>query len=308
MVLHGHGTVEEHSLPYEHEEWTSVMETWQGPGIPYTVLFDEDPRQGRPVPPAVQAIYGDWRLPEFADRPYVYANFVTAHDGRVSFNMPGALGGGSVSLFNRHDQWLMGLLRARADAVLVGDNTLRLESEHVWTAEAIFPDDAAAFASLRRVEGRQDLPLQVFASHDGNIYAGAAIFRVPGIRIVVATTTAGVARARAALDHFGCVAYLDLGAERTDLSALMGALYREHGVRTLLCEGGPRLYGSLLAAGEVDDEFLTLSPMVIGNHKDGPPRPSLVEGVAFDPASAPRSGLISVRRAGDYLFLRSRYR
>jgi riboflavin biosynthesis pyrimidine reductase len=45
----------------------------------------------------------------------------------------------------------MGLLRARADAILVGDNTLRAETEHLWTAAAIFPDDAAAFAAALSV-------------------------------------------------------------------------------------------------------------------------------------------------------------
>ena len=53
-----------------------------------------------------------------------------------------------------------------------------------------------------------------------------------------------------------------------------------YGVATVLCEGGPRAYGSLLAAGCLDDESLTLSPAVIGATPDRP-RPSLVEGVAF---------------------------
>jgi riboflavin biosynthesis pyrimidine reductase len=233
---------------------------------------------------------------------------VISHDGRVSFNLPDALGAGSVSLGNRHDQWLMGLLRARADAVLVGDNTLRLEPEHVWTSAWIFPEDSAAFAGLRQAEGREKLPLQVFASLDGTVPAEAAIFQHPGIRIVIATTTPGIARARALLARYTCVEYLDLGPERTDLTLLTRALYRDYGVRSLLCEGGPRLYGSLLAAGEIDDEFLTVSPITLGNPATGTPRPSLVEGVAFDPATAPRAGLISVRRAGDFLFLRSRYR
>jgi riboflavin biosynthesis pyrimidine reductase len=284
------------------------MVSWYGPGSPYTVLFDEDTRPGRGLPPAARALYGDWRLPELDGRPYVYVNFVVSRDGRVSFNLPGALGAASVSLFNRHDQWLMGLLRARADAVLVGDNTLRLEPEHIWTAAGIFSEETAAFAALRQAEGRATLPLQVFASFDGNILAEAAIFRQPGIRIVIATTTPGIARARALLDHSTCVEYLDLGAERTDIRLLTQALYRDYGVRSLLCEGGPRLYGSLLAAGEVDDEFLTLSPLVLGNAATGIPRPSLVEGVAFDPTTAPCCSLISVRRAGDHLFLRSRYR
>jgi 5-amino-6-(5-phosphoribosylamino)uracil reductase len=99
-----------------------------------------------------------------------------------------------------------------------------------------------------------------------------------------------------------------MGAEPTDLRLLTHTLYRDYGVRSLLCEGGPRLYGSMLVAGEVNDEFLTISPIAVGNPAGGTPRPGLVEGVAFDPATVPRSTLVSVRRAGDYLFLRSRYR
>jgi len=86
----------------------------------------------------------------------------------------------------------------------------------------------------------------------------------------------------------------------------MAALRHDYGVRTLLCEGGPRVYGSLLGAGLVDDEFLTLSPGVIGS-EPGKRRPGLVEGRAFTPQNAPRSALVSLRRAGDHLFLRSRY-
>jgi len=84
----------------------------------------------------------------------------------------------------------------------------------------------------------------------------------------------------------------------------------DRGYGRLLCEGGPRAYGSLLRAGQIDDEFLTLSPIVIGNHPAGAGRhrPSLIEGVAFAPGETPVQRLLSVRRAGDLLFLRSRYR
>src|SRR3954451_4747163 len=101
------------------------------------------------------------------------------------------MGGGDISRFNRHDQWLMGLLRARADAILVGDNTVRLESEHVWTAEHIFPDDAASWRALRRQEGRAAVPLHVFLSLHGDIPADAAVFNQPDIPILIATTADG---------------------------------------------------------------------------------------------------------------------
>jgi riboflavin biosynthesis pyrimidine reductase len=79
-------------------------------------------------------------------------------------------------------------------------------------------------------------------------------------------------------------------------------------VRSLLCEGGPTLYGAFVAAGLVDDEFLTLSPLLIGNPTMAAARPGLIEGVGFVPDAAPRVRLLSVRKAGEFLFLRSTYR
>ena len=93
---------------------------------PFTLLFDET-RPQPSLPEAICAFYaGDWHIPDPKERPYIYSNFVISRDGRVSFNEPGHLGGGEVSGFNPHDRWLMALLRARADAIIMGDNTLRL--------------------------------------------------------------------------------------------------------------------------------------------------------------------------------------
>ncbi len=50
---------------------------------------------------------------------------------------------------------------------------------------------------------------------------------------------------------------------RVDLAALL-RLQREQGVRSLLCEGGPTLHGSLQALGLVDELFLTISPKLAG--------------------------------------------
>ncbi|HEX5714422.1 MAG TPA: dihydrofolate reductase family protein [Solirubrobacterales bacterium] len=61
--------------------------------------------------------------------------------------------------------------------------------------------------------------------------------------------------------------------EPADLPALLRAL-REEGVRALLCEGGPRLHGSLQAAGLVDELFLTIAPKLSG----GEAAPRILEG------------------------------
>jgi riboflavin biosynthesis pyrimidine reductase len=282
-----------------------------GPGTPFVALLDEDAGPGLRLPEPFRRIYGgDWPLPApAAQYPYTYSNFVVSRDGRVSFSEPGHLGGGDVSRFNAHDRWLMGLLRARGDAVLSGDNTLRLDPPLLLTPDYIFPVDAAAFAALRAAEGRPAVPLHVLLSLEGDLPAEATVFARSEIPVLIATTTRGVATARAVLGDRANVVVRDFGDERVEPAALLAVLRQEYGVRSLLCEGGPRTYGSLLAAGQVDDEFLTLSPIIIGQHPPGTgrPRPSLVEGIAFAPSQAPTQRLLTVRRAGDHLFLRSRY-
>jgi riboflavin biosynthesis pyrimidine reductase len=59
-----------------------------------------------------------------------------------------------------------------------------------------------------------------------------------------------------------------------DLVALLRSL-REEGVRALLCEGGPRLHGTLQASGLVDELFLTIAPKLVGGEA-----PRILEGAA----------------------------
>jgi riboflavin biosynthesis pyrimidine reductase len=287
-----------------------VAEPPGGPGRPFERLLDVDTSAGLSLPETLQLLYdGDWRLPPpTSERPYTYANFVTSHDGRISFAEPGQWGGGAISRQNRHDQWLMGLLRARADAILVGETTLQREPTHDWTAEAIFPDDAPAWQELRQREGRAPVPLHIFLSQAGDLPRAAAVFDRAEIPVLIATTVEGAAEAESRVGDRPNVAVEAWGTEWVDLPQLLHALRTKRGLRTLLCEGGAHVYGALLAAQQLDDTFLTLSPIVVGNYpRDaGPVRPSLVEGVAFPPEQPPHLRLLSVRRHGDYLFLRSR--
>lgn len=184
---------------------------------------------------------------------------------------------------------------------------MRRDGAHLWTTEFIVPVDAPAFAALRRLEGRAVAPLQVFLSLDGDIdVSKAEVFAQSTFHVVVATTTRGATRLRTQRAREARLDILELGDETVDVRALLRALRDDYGAETVLCEGGPRAYGSMLAAGCVDDEFLTLSPLVIGAAPDIP-RPSLVEGVAFPAFDPPRSRPLSLHRAGEMLFLRSHY-
>lgn len=279
----------------------------RGPGEPFESLIDAPAEAGDALPPEFEAVYGGrWNIPPAGERPYVYINFATSRDGRVSFSTPGHASGGDVTGFNAHDRWLMGLLRARADAILMGDNTLRTEPNHLWTPGHIFPGDKAAFDDLHALEERRSPTLVVFLSLKGDLPHEAAVFD-ENIDIVVATTQLGAGTARTLNSRAARVDVLELGADGVDVTRMMAVLKSDYGVERLLCEGGPRVYGSLLEAGQVDDEFITLCPIMIGNSQEGPHRPSLIEGVSFAPGKAPRSRVLGLRRAEHHLFLRSRY-
>lgn len=272
----------------------------------FTALFD-DQRGAPSLHEPARAIYGgDWVPLDRDDRPYIFSNFVMSRDGRISFNEPGQSGGGEVSGFSEHDRWVMALLRARADAVLVGDNTLRTSPEHRWTSEYIYPEDVAFFDAVRAADGRVGHPIQIFVSLEGDLEPTSEVLQRPDLDVIVATTTRGADRART-ISAAGSLRVLALGDDAVDLRELVRILRHNYGVRTLLIEGGPRVYGGFLAAGVVDDEFLTLSPVVVGGGLVTP-RPGLVEGQAFSPQTHPESIPLALRRAGDHLFLHSRFR
>ncbi len=278
-----------------------------GPGTPFELFLDaaDNADSGRGLPAAFREVYqGDWVLPETESGIYCYSNFVMSHDGRVSFAVPGHEGGGDVSGFNSHDQWLMGLLRARADAVIVGANTLRTESEHLWTSEFIYPDDAEGFAALRRHEGRSAAPLQVFVTRTGDVSSDAAAFQQDDLTAVVITTESGATRIASL--RLPRVEVIIAGVDDVDLKRALNELHQRFDVSTVLCEGGPRVYGAFIAAGVVDEAFLTLSPVIVGSDGDNH-RPGLIEGLALPPGSDRRANLLSVRRASNHLFVRSAY-
>jgi riboflavin biosynthesis pyrimidine reductase len=89
--------------------------------------------------------------------------------------------------------------------------------------------------------------------------------------------------------------------EWVDLALAIAEL-RARGHALVLSEGGPTLFGELLAQGLVDELFLTISPLFAGRLGLG--RLSLVEGVELLPTLQAEARLLSLRRGCDHLFLR----
>jgi hypothetical protein len=117
------------------------------------MLLDRSKAPDQPVlPEELKILYGgDLRFPAFDVRPYVISNFVSTIDGMVSFEIPGESGGGDISGFNEAERFIMGLLRASVDAVIVGASTLReVAPGHLWLAAYVYPEESERYARYRQ--------------------------------------------------------------------------------------------------------------------------------------------------------------
>ena len=260
-------------------------------------LFDGTSGQIVPLPGRLEALYGGpLRLPERA----VFANFVSTIDGIVSFDVPGHDRAKEVSRGYAGDRFVLALLRAVADAVIVGAGTLRKEPDSIWTAETAFPGETEAFATLRAVLGQPARPLTVIVTASGELDLGAPVF-VDGGPVIIATTSAGAARLGTAPRHVGVRVLAEVAPLRsTDLVRLA---VEESGGARILTEGGPNLFGAFLEERAVDELFLTIAPQIAGRSRESR-RMGLVEAAAFLPDHAPQATLRCVKRSEDYLFTR----
>jgi riboflavin biosynthesis pyrimidine reductase len=274
-------------------------------------LMDRAQNHSEPaLPPGLSEMYdGDLHFPESsAERPFVLANFVSTLDGVVSYEIKGQSGGSTVSGSDTADRFIMGLLRASADAIIVGARTIRdAGPESLWIPEYTYPDAKLLFREYRvDVLHKPEYPLLVVVSGSGRLELERAIFRTPGVRTAVITTSGGrdlLVRAGATKLPSVEIHALDANGGTMAPMAMLQLLCTQLGVRRLLHEGGPTLFGQFLGAEAVDELFLTVSPQIAGRKADTI-RPGLVQGLEFMPACAPGFQLLSVKQRAEHLYLR----
>lgn len=212
--------------------------------------------------------------------PHLRMNFISSLDGSAT---QGGLSGG---LNNADDKLVFDTLRMLSDVVLLGAGTLRdegygamrLDQESVaWRVDRGW----APHPRLAVVSSRLGLP----TTHPA--------FADAPVRPLVVTHDAAPVQAREELAEVADVVVAGSGAvDATQLRAALGA----RGLHQVLCEGGPHLFGTLLAADVVDELCLTLSPVLEGGHAGR---------IAIGPDETPRRmHLASVLTADDMLLLR----
>jgi riboflavin biosynthesis pyrimidine reductase len=226
----------------------------------------------------------------------VYANFVSSIDGIVALEGGTAPSGGIISGRNEADRFVMGLLRAFADAVVVGAGTFRAEGgKALWTPDYIFPAAAESFADLRRARKRERTPRLVIVAGSDDLDPSERALEIGALVL----TTTGSAQRLSTLLPKACEVRAISDADPIDVDDIFSALHGE-GYHTILSEGGPQLFGQLVSKDRVDELFLTVSPVLEGQSGQSF---GLIRGMDFG-RTPKRSRLRSVRRHESHLFLR----
>ncbi len=197
--------------------------------------------------------------------PFVFLNLAISADGKI------ATANRRVTSFTSsedHDHLLE--LRSYADAVMAGARTVDTEAVNMGPGPKPYRDKRIA-------RGLKPYNLRVVVSGSGTLNPGATLFEKRFSPIVVVTTeNAGqerLDRLRGVADHVQVS-----GAAEIDFKATLQWLYRDWGVRSLLCEGGSYLNAALFQARLVHRLHLTISPKIIG----GTDAPTLIDGPLAD--------------------------
>jgi riboflavin biosynthesis pyrimidine reductase len=209
--------------------------------------------------------------------PTLRVNFIASADGAATVE---GLSGG---LHGPGDKEIFDSLRMVCDALIVASGTIKAENYDALR----LTEPARAW---RRAHGLPEFPLVVIVSRSLNLNLDQLIFADAPIPLIVVTTTSAPVEKLA-----GRVEVFAVGDDEVDLVAAVAAL-NDRGATQLLCEGGPHLLGSMIAADLVTEMCLTISPLLVGG---GPGR------IAAGPAAAPREmSLRHVVSRSDMLFLR----
>ncbi|GGC59667.1 pyrimidine reductase family protein [Hoyosella rhizosphaerae] len=181
---------------------------------------------------------------------WLRVNFVSSIDGAAT---TGGLSGG---LSGKEDKRIFGILRGLCDVVLVGAGTVR--SENYGGVQV-----SSASSTLRKDRGQSPIPPIAMVSASGNIDPTSRVFTETEVNPIVLTREDIDSTTHSRLHDAGADVVLlpSGGASGVDLNAARHAL-ADRGLTRILCEGGPSLFGELLAIDLVDELCLTTAPFL----------------------------------------------
>ncbi|MBA2347186.1 MAG: bifunctional diaminohydroxyphosphoribosylaminopyrimidine deaminase/5-amino-6-(5-phosphoribosylamino)uracil reductase RibD [Solirubrobacterales bacterium] len=216
-------------------------------------------------------------------RPWVLFKSAMTLDGKVATQT-----GDSKWISSALSRELAHRWRSQVDAVAVGIGTAladdpqltaRIENVHHQPRRVVFDALARLPLDARLASAAAELPLSVVVSRAAPRQATDAL-EMAGADVIVASGENSPARVRSALTQLG-----------------------ERDISSLLLEGGPRLAGAFLDAGEIDELRFFIAPILLGGRSGRDP----LEGEGVDRVSeALRALTLDCERSGDDIVLRAR--
>ena len=183
--------------------------------------------------------------------PAVAANFALSLDGKIATRAKGP-----TSFTSAADRRRMLVLRAAADAILLGRGTLEADDIPMRLP-------SARLRARRTRAGKAAEPLRVIFTNSGRIRKNLRVFRKGGAPVVVFTTKSVPASTKSWLQKVARV-HIEPRAKTVNLCKALRILALDYGVRSALCEGGAELFRSLVQAGLVQTLHVTFAPVIIG--------------------------------------------
>ncbi|HJP74139.1 MAG TPA: pyrimidine reductase family protein [Pseudonocardiaceae bacterium] len=232
-----------------------------------------------PTDDDLRALYG---YPEQLTQPWVKVNFISSLDGAATVR------GRSGGLGDDNDKRIFRLGRQLSDVILVGAATAVTEKYRGVKRSEMAGVDRAAL-------GLAPVPTIAVVTAKCTIEPHTLLVADTEVPPIIYTTSNADQARRDALAEAGAQVVLT-GTDRVDLQAVKADL-GQRGMSRIDCEGGPRLFGSMIVAELVDELCLSISPMLTSGDSGR-------IAVGPLPAQPQRMRLRSVLHGGDMLILR----
>ncbi len=208
---------------------------------------------------------------------------------------------------------------AASDAILFGNGTLRA---YGTTLRVTSPD----LVKQRELQGKPPQPVQIVCSRSREFDPNWRFFQQPIPRWLLTGQDADVSNgleARSTINELSCGTGILPVAKRLidnaaickfDRTLIANTIAGEIdwidafqqletlGIKRLAILGGGKLVASVLAAGLIDELWLTVCPLILG----GADAPTPVEGKGFLADLAPKLELLAVKQVGGEVFLHYR--
>jgi 2,5-diamino-6-(ribosylamino)-4(3H)-pyrimidinone 5'-phosphate reductase len=221
------------------------------------------------------------------DRPFVYLNVAITADGKLA-----PANRGFVPFSSKHDQELLLTLRTRCDAVMAGARTVDAVPVNLGPGGKRFRDQ-------RLRNGLAEYNLRVVVSGTASLQPDAEVFRHKFSPLIILVADSAPQSRIKALQKAGAIVKI-CGDKEVDFNRASKWLCKEWGVKRLLCEGGGEINGAMIAAGLVDEIYVTLCPVIFG----GSTAPTMADGLGIAHLdAATKLKLRSAERIGAEMYL-----